>query len=341
MFAVRGGHAETVRELMSNPQTNASLPNGDGVTPLMLAIINDRFDLAKQMVDWGADPNDGALYFAVDMHDMTTDARAQDGSLLRANHDNQMTAMDLIKYLLDKGADPNKNVQVTLHSTTMGTGQSHNGSAFYRAATAADVEALKLMAAKGANLEAFPPAAAGGGRGGGAPGRTPIMAAMGGGRGYAFGGGPGFSREGPPPWREASDRTPVNAVKALLEAGANPNAATPDGNTVLHQAAQAGNLDMIRSLAAAGAKLDATNNDGLTALDVAEGKTGAGAPAGRAGGAAAGGGRGGGAGANRAEVAKLLRQLMGLPAPAANTPAPAAAPGNDADAAADANANNN
>ena len=53
-------------------------------------------------------PNDGSLYFAVDMHDATTDMRAHDGSRLRADHPNKLTSLDLVKLLLDKGADPNK-----------------------------------------------------------------------------------------------------------------------------------------------------------------------------------------------------------------------------------------
>jgi hypothetical protein len=111
----------------------------------------------------------------------------------------------------------------------------------------------------------------------------------------------------------------------LLKAGANPNAKGPDGSTLLHQAAAAGNLEMIRALAEAKVKFDEPNKDGLTALDIAEGKRPAGEPAR---GARGGGGGGGGGGRGRGgkdtatpqEVAKLLRELMGLP------PAPAATP---------------
>ena len=114
----------------------------------------------------------------------------------------------------------------------------------------------------------------------------------------------------------------------MLKAGANPNAKAPDGNTLLHQAAAAGNLDMIRALADAKVKFDEKNKDGLTALDIAEGKRPANNAAESARGAAApaaGGarGRGGRGAASQQEAAKLLRELMGLP-PA--PPAPAAAP---------------
>ena len=84
------------------------LTNADGATPMMLAIINDRFDLAAKLVELGADANDGSLYYAIEMRDATTDWRARDGSRLRVDHPNQLTALDLAKVLLDAGADPDK-----------------------------------------------------------------------------------------------------------------------------------------------------------------------------------------------------------------------------------------
>jgi ankyrin repeat protein len=96
------------------------------------------------------------------------------------------------------------------------------------------------------------------------------MVALTGGRGAAFAAGPGFDRLGPPPFREASNREPVEAVKTLLAAGANPNVKAPDGSTPLHQAVTARQVPLVRALVAAGAKLDAVNKDNLTPLQVAE-----------------------------------------------------------------------
>jgi hypothetical protein len=160
-------------------------------------------------------------------------------------------------------------------------------------------------------------------------------------------GGPAYIRSGAAPYREPGSRKPEDAFDVLMKGGANPNVKGPDGTPLLHQVAQAGNLAMIRSLAAAKVDFNQVNRDGLTALDVAEGKQPANAPANAA--AAGGPGRGargappavggargrgarGGAGGGRQEVAKLLRELMGLPpappSPAGETPAaaPAAAP---------------
>src|SRR6185436_6349890 len=63
---------------------------------------------------------------------------------------------------------------------------------------------------------------------------------------------------------------PVEAMKVLLAAGANPNAKAPDGATLLHQAVAARQVAIIRELVAKGAKLDAVNKDNLTPLLLAE-----------------------------------------------------------------------
>ena len=278
MFAARNGHEDAVKALVKGG-ADPKITNGDGVTATMIAIVNDRLDLAKTLIDLGADANDGSLYFAVDMHDATTDMRAKDGSRLRADHTNTMSAIDLVKVLLDRGADPNRSFIGTLHSTTLCCPDEINASPFYRAAIAADVDAIKLMLAHGAQLEWTPTEVkkegkgargGGGGRGNGNIGKTPMMAAMTGGRGAAFNAGPGFDRLGPPPFREASDREPINAIKALLAAGANPNAKAPDGSYLLHQAVQARQIPIIKALVDAGAKLDVVNKDNLTPLLLAE-----------------------------------------------------------------------
>ena len=217
MWAARNGHEDTVRTL-AKAGADLNAKNGDNASATIIAIANDRLDMANLLLDLGADPNDGALYFAVDQHDGTTDMRAKDGGLLRWDHPNKVTTMDLIKRLLAMGADPNKAFQGQLHSISMANPDNHNASAFYRAAVAADVEALKVILPK-ADLKWMPSAPPAGGRGGNL-GRSAVMAASVGGRGASFGGGPGFGRIDKPVWREAGSRTPAEAVELLIKAGA-------------------------------------------------------------------------------------------------------------------------
>lgn len=355
MWAARNGNEEVVRRLVKGG-ADLNMKNGDKASATILAIYNDRLDMAKTLIELGADPNDGSLLIAVVMRDATTDQFAFDGSRLRPDHPNKLTTLDLVKFLLEKGADAHKPFATQLHSYSMPNSDRYDNSPLFQAAANSDTETLKVMAAAGVDLNktpvvaavvAAPPepgaAAPAGGRGarGGNPnaGRTALMVSMAGGRGPGMTGGPGFIREGKePPYREPGSRKAIDAFTALLKGGANPNAKAPDGNTMVHLAAAASNLDMLRALKEAGAKFDEPNNDKLTALDIAEGKQPEGgargaAAAGRGGRGAppappaggARGGRGAAGGVTKADVAAELRKLMGLPPAPPTAAAPEAA----------------
>jgi ankyrin repeat protein len=268
-WAVRNGDEPVVRRLVEGG-ADLNITNADGATPMMLAIVNDRFDLAAKLVELGADANDGSLYWTMEMRDATTDWRARDGSRLRPDHPNEFTALDLARVLLEAGADPDKPVSIQMHNASMCCDARANATPFYRAAVAADVEALKLMLNYDPDLEWVPSSIKTGPRQpGDTGGKTALMVAMNGGKGVGMAGGPGDIREGmAPPFREVSNRNPVDAVKLLLAAGANPDAKTPDGDTALHLAAFAGKLDIVRALVEGGADMNVKDAAGKTALQV-------------------------------------------------------------------------
>jgi ankyrin repeat protein len=350
MFAARNGDEPLVRTLVAGG-ANINLRNGDGASATMVAIYNDRFDVAAALIELGADANDGSLYMAVEMRDATTDQFAFDGSRRRPNHENTRTALDLMRMLLERGADANKTFAGQLHSTSMPNTDRFDNTPFFRAAIAADVEALKLLLANGAKVDQTPdvaaapataaaaPGAPAPGRGRGNPnqGRTAAMVAVNGGRGPGMTGGPAYIRDGAAPYREPGSRKPEDAFALLLSKGADPNVKGPDRSTLLHQVSRAGNLEMIRALAAAKVDFTATNAEGFTALDVAEGKQPTGGPGrGGPGGPPPGGPR---RGASRQEVAALLRELMGLPPAPPSAPEPAETDAKPADASAAAAGN--
>jgi ankyrin repeat protein len=319
MWATRDGNEAVVRSLLAGG-ADINLTNGDGATALMLAIINDRFDLAATLLERGADAKaDDSLYQAVEMHDATTDWLAKDGTRLRADYPNTLTALDLVERLLEAGADPNKPFAGQLHSASMCCDTKGRGTPFYRAAIAADVEVMRLMIARGADLEWSPaPAEAGdepmGPPGGGNAGKTPLMVAMNGGKGVGMAGGPGDIREGTkPPFREVSNRNPVDAVNLLIEAGANVNALTPKGDSPLHMAAFDGKPEIVRALVAGGADLQLKNANGKTALEVVEAQPARPPPP------TAGALVNDEQPAQPAEIAALLRELMNGNVQAANS----------------------
>jgi len=272
MWAARDGQEAMVRRLI-DAGADVRLTNGDGATAMMLAIVNDRFDMAAALLGLGADANDGSLWYALEMRDAPTDWRARDGSRLRPDHPNKLNSLDLIERLLAAGADPNKPFTGQMHNASMCCDTKGSGTPFYRAAVASDVDAMRLLIARGADLEWTPAPVEG------APpmpfgdntGLTPLMATINGGRGLLMAGGPGDIRESKIGiFREPGDRDPANAVKLLLEAGAKPNAVNPKGDTALHIAAHDGKLGPLRELVAGGADVNARNAAGQTALQLVE-----------------------------------------------------------------------
>ncbi len=276
-WAARNGN-EAMIKLLIEHKANINVTNGDGSTPMMLAIVNDRFDIAALLLTLKADADDGSLYFITEMRDATTDWRARDGTVYRADHPNKLGALDLTRALLEAGASPNKPFIGQMHNASMCCDTNVYATAFYRAAIAADVEGLKLMLAHGADTawkpskvaKADDPVAGSATTMNPEVTKTALMMAITGGTGVGVSGGPNDLREGLPTFREAADREPLDAVKLLLQAGADVNARGPDDETALHVAAKALHPGIVKSLVASGAALDAKDKNGLSAQQAVE-----------------------------------------------------------------------
>lgn len=269
-WAARNGDIPMINLLVENG-ADINIRNGDESTPMMLAIVNDRFDIASMLLELNADPNDGSLYYITEMHDATTDWRARDGTVFRADHANVLSALDLTKILLEADADPNLPFLGQMHNASMCCDTAANATPFYRAAVAADVEVLKLMLEYGADTEWTPAQKEGATEEPrGNIGKSVLMVAINGGKGVGVAGGPNDLRQGPPPFREISNRNPFDAVTVLLDAGADVNFQNLNEESALHVAANAGELDIVHALVASGAALDVVNKDGWTPQQLVE-----------------------------------------------------------------------
>src|SRR5262245_52007067 len=272
-LAARQGFAATVRTLLDAGANVNQLTAGDRSSPLLVATINGHFDLAKELLDRGADPNlaaengatplYGALYCEWAPKSLYPQPRA---------HLNQTIGyLDLVSALLDKGADPNarlkKKVWYSGYSFDLSGVDEIGATPFWRAAYASDVEAMKLLAAHGADsniptmkpagrprtgdierdvqdVSKAPPVPVGG------PGVPPLVAAAG--TGY----GEGFAANS----HRFAPTGMLAAVTYLVEdLHADVNAADHEGNTALHNAAARGDVDMIQYLVSKGANVKAVN----------------------------------------------------------------------------------
>jgi ankyrin repeat protein len=245
LMAARQGALESAEVLIAaGANLHATEPDYD-LTPLMVAIWNDHYDLAAMLVEKGANVQDGPLYAAVEMRNLD-----YFGNRPRKPVTDKLDELAFIKFLLDHGADPNVAMKAKLpqRQAQGGIVVPEGATPFFRAARSADVATMRLLLEKGAdpNLAAKDLT-------------TPLIAAATG-QGARFAGG-----------EERPEAEFVEAIKLAIEKGADVNAANNRGDTALHAAAQRGADKIVEFLVSKGAKLDAKNKAGRTPLDLAMG----------------------------------------------------------------------
>jgi ankyrin repeat protein len=286
LFAARQGYAEVATALLDAGVDVNQKKGGDHVSALLTATINGHFDLATLLLERGADPNllaengVGPLYAAINLMWAPRAGYPQPRA-----HLNQRTGyLEYMKKLLEKGADPNARVNKKVWYSNYNFDQSgveETGStAFWRAAYAADVDAMRLLMSFGADpliptakppergefgdagqrvindVSGVPPVPVGG------PGIPSLLASTGVGYGEGFAGNshrfaPGGLLAG---------------VKFLVEeAGADVNVRDHEGNSALHHAASRGDVEMLQYLVSKGADPLVVNREGQTTVDMANG----------------------------------------------------------------------
>jgi ankyrin repeat protein len=242
LYAARENCSACVDVLLKN-KADIDLPDPDGVSPLLLAIMNANWDLAKQLILAGADVNqwdifgEAPLLTAVDLRSRI------DGGRASIDPTNKTKGVDVVNLLLEHGADPNvqlffKPANVRGGSTTFTRG----ATALIRAATNGDLEVVKLLLGRGADATLYM-----------ADRQTPIHAAIAG---------------------RATEPQVVELIKVLQKAGTDVNVVAlvnhPEeirGGSALHYAVRKRYKEVIKLLASFGIDMNAVDQDGLTALD--------------------------------------------------------------------------
>jgi ankyrin repeat protein len=291
MFAARNGDIAVARMLIAKGAGVNELAS-DGTHVLPFAILSGQPDFAVFLLEQGADPNgrvDGVTGLHIAAGNVTTWlgdwSRRRGGSslggVMYSGRLDQARRLTMVKELLSRGADPNSRITTSamfmnyvgypkkgaFEPYACGTGDLRGATPLWVAAFSANgggsaqnfgqpnrsetgVEVLLTLLAAGADLHLTTD-----------DGSTPLMAAA------------GLGRATYTPREPRGIRSPAaeQAVKVLLDAGADINAVNEADFTALHGAAFRGLNEVVQYLVERGADINARDFKGRTPYRLAEG----------------------------------------------------------------------
>jgi ankyrin repeat protein len=240
LYAARENCTACVDVLLKN-HADIDLADPDGVSPLLVAIMNANWDLAKQLIVAGADINHWDMYGETPLFTVIDSYKKVDGGRASIDPLNTTKGVDILNLLLDRGANP--NVQLFFKpANARGKTDTRGETPLIRAANAGDMDVVKLLMAHGADATLYT-----------ADRQTPIHAAIVG---------------------RAPEAQVGEMIRMFQKAGTDVNVVAlvnhPEeirGGSALHYAVRKRQKETIKLLASLGIDMNAVDQDGLTALD--------------------------------------------------------------------------
>jgi ankyrin repeat protein len=240
LYAARENCLSCVKVLLDN-KADINLQDPDGVSPLLLATMNSNWDLAKQLIEAGADVNEwdmfgeAPLFTAIGLRNQVSGGHGSIDPL------NETKGITIVRLLLDRGANPNMPLFFK-PANVRGSTNTRGSTPLIRAATNGDLEVMKLLLEKGADVNLIM-----------ADRQTAIMAVLAG---------------------RAPEPQALQMIQLLHDKGADFNVIAlvnhreeSRGGTALHYAVRKRYKEVIKKLAEYGIDMNAKDQDGLTALD--------------------------------------------------------------------------
>ncbi len=252
LYAARDGRGDIARMLV-DAGADVNQVEANKMTPLLIAIANDHLDVAHFLLSKGADVNSAdfwgrtPLWTALDVRDLDYDRSGE-------QHSDRAAGMEMIQTLLKRGANVNARIvevppirRWVLPISDISWVDFTGETPFLRAALAGDLEVMRLLLEHGADPN-IPTDS----------NTTALMAAA----GVNWSVGQTYTE---------SKANLLEAVRLCLEKGADVNAINSMGFTALTGAVNRGSDDIVEFLVKHGARMDVKDKEGRTIQDWAEG----------------------------------------------------------------------
>jgi len=240
LYAARENCAACADVLLKN-KADIDLPDPDGVSPLLVAIMNANWDLATQLIQAGADVSQWDIFGEAPLATAIDLRQRIDGGRASIDAPNATSGLAVVKLLLERGADPNMQFFFK-PANARGVVTTRGATPLIRAAVNGDLEVVKLLLEHGADAAVTT-----------ADRQTPIHAVLAG---------------------RAPEPQALELIRTLQKAGTDVNVVAlinhPEeirGGTALHYAVRKRYKTVIKELASFGIDMNAVDQDGLTALD--------------------------------------------------------------------------
>jgi ankyrin repeat protein len=268
LYAARGGCRGCVEALLKGG-ADIDLPNPDGMTPMMMAIDNSNYEVARYLLEKGANPNTWDWWGRTPLYVVVNMRGGPDSNA----GPREPASLELVNALLKSGVNPNHQLNMLQPGRNGNSGRfkddllNTGATPLLRAAQTFDNDVVRALIDHRALID-LP----------NAMGVTPLMAAAG------IGTRTGQSVLGPGPPSDVEARS-IETMNILIKAGANVNARITDttsltariarastmtnreGQTALFFAAQSGRPAVVRFLLDHGADANAMGDSGKALLD--------------------------------------------------------------------------
>jgi ankyrin repeat protein len=257
-FAVREGRTNVAMRLIQagadingtmQPEKGSRSPVKHSTNSLLLAVENGHFELAAKLLEAGADPNARpAGYTALHAITWVRKPIRGDGNPPPVGSGN-MTSLEIVQQLVAHGAD--NNAKLERGASGRGRLTTTGSTPFLLAARASDLPLMKLLLELGSNSSTK-----------NVDNTTPLLAAT----------GVGALDDGEE--TAGTEEEAIEAVRMLLDRGADVNAVDDNRETAMHGAAYQSRSKLVQLLADRGANINVWNQKnmaGWTPLMISQG----------------------------------------------------------------------